>query len=1244
MLKTITTAFLCIILTAKGFSNDYQDAWEAIRSKDFKTAKEALLKATQNPATATDAYLTLLYLQTYEGKETKIDGLKEALLNTPDKNAYAYALWFNGAFLGNYNKKQSYQLDNLNTLISNNSFNGSMQAAAHYVKGMHYIFSHEFEKAKSEWAGINADEQWEITGPFENISGSGFNNNNGPITVADDNATFKGLNNIDVKWFVPSAVNAEGWMTTSFHILQYSAIVYAQSFVYAPEDMKVMLNAGCNGSLKVWVNDGAVLSESKERVTEIDYYKNYCTLKKGYNRVLVQLGYTTNSTPNFIIRFTDENLNPVKGLTYTNHVQPYTKGPDASSTQSLRHFAEEFFEKKIQEQPSNLLNYILLAETYLRDERTAEVRQIIEKALKISPDNPLLKLEDMQSLVKSGNHTALLEEVSWLKENDPTSYVNYQIEITNLINQEKYNEADEELTKMKDKYGEDQNITQMKIQILAKLGKVEELVKLIQSSHAAHPDNTSFLSMMFRVKKQVEKDAKGAIDVYEQFLKTNYNYEVFTSLADEYKEQGNYNKYAEMLKELYTQFPYDPRFATDLSTYYFEKQDYAKSLEYSLQALKLAPYTGKYWENAGTIQQAMHKDDDAIASLKKAIYYNRTNYDARKKLITLQKKTDLYKLLPDENVDAIVKKAPADEKYDYSFLLDNKGTIIYDEGASEEYTNYIVKLYSQKGIDTWKEVYLNYNDDNQELLVEKVEVIKANGTKVTAERDGTHVVFTGLEPGDAIHVQYRVQNYYTGRLAREFYDKYNFNYFVPSASTKYMLIVPKNYKFNVTMQNGKSEPVVKDVDDYKMYTWQAANQTALKTEPFMPPLNDVGNVLHISTLKSWADVANWYSDLCYQNLSNNFELNAAYDEIFSKKKAVSEYQKAKLIYEYILNNIRYSSVSFRQSGLVPQDISKIITTKLGDCKDLSSLFVALADKAGIHAQLVLIDTRDNGSKDMVLPSMSFNHCIVFAKLDGKDYYLELTDNNMPFGSLPNNLNGALSLLIPPHGQKATEDLKPLIAINKTRDVIARKVNVAISGKDEKISMDVQRTGSLTSGWRDEYGTLSEEKQSESFEQSISNGYKNPVKLESLSFTNLKNLSDSLRMQYKYTVKNEVIEAGSMKMIKIPFTDVIATMDNFSSDKRDFPIEYWNYENTDAYETEVNIELPAGQKFMEIPESQKFTFKNSTYSIQYVKQGEKLKIIRSVKLQRDNVSSTEYVQFKKFFNDIVDAESKYLVFK
>jgi len=1243
MKKTIAAALLTLICIFC-YANDYENAWKAIQAKDFKEAKSLLMKATKNPATALDAYMTLLYIRTYEGNESEIPGLVDELLKHEGRDAYLFATWFNGSILGQYGKKEPHQLNLLNKILSSGSFNGSLQSAAHYVKAMHHLYSHDYSKAKQEWALTGAIQDWQLTGPFENLSGSGFNSEFGPLKSPGPNAKFKAANNVDVQWFTPLRLNREGWTFTYSHLPNSSAIIYAQTFVNSPDDMDVLINAGCNGSLKVWVNDGLVLSESRERTTELDYYKNHCKLKKGYNRVLVQLGYTDNTSPNFIIRFTDDKFNPVKGLTVSTELQSYPKASDAASTKSIKHFAELYFEKKVAAGPNNLVNYILLAQAYLRNQRVSEARSTIEKALKLSPDNSLLKFELIQSLIKAGNRTLLLQEVDWLKENDPESFLNYQLKIQNLIDEEKYTEAEEVLNKMEKLYREDASTMSTRLTILAKMEKVEDLLKLVDKAHKAYPDNTEFLSMKFRIEKLLMKNNKGAINIYEKFLKNNYNYSIITNLADEYKDIGQTNKYLDILEELYKEWGADPRFAKALSKYWYEKRNFKKALQYGLEAIQLAPYNGRHWENVATIQEEMGNKDEAIESYKKALYYDRTNYDVRKKLNMLQNKPDLYKLLPEVEPYAIIRQAPINKEYNFTYLIDEKAAIIYEEGASEEYTTYAVKLNTEKGIDTWKEIYLSYSYSTQDLLVEKAEVVKANGSKVTAERDDDHVVFPGLEVGDAIYVKYRVQNYSRGRLGREFYDQFTMNSFVPSRHARYTLVAPKDYKFNWHLTNSDLQPATKPAGEYKVYTWELKDVAALKSEPLMPNLNDVGVVLHISSIKSWSDVAQWYSDLSYQDLRDNVELNNLYAEIFPDDKKMSNLEKARKIYDYIVTNIRYSSVDFRQSGLVPQEISKIISTRLGDCKDMSMLYVALAKMAGIPAQLVLIDTRDNGTKDMILPTMGFNHCIAMAKIDGKDYYIELTDSKLPFGSLGNNLTGALSLLVPNHGEKANAELKPLQAPAKTPDRSIRNINVTVTGKDIRLNVVTKRYGSLTSGWREDYSTLPPEKQREEYEQTISNGYKNPVKLESLEFEGLNDLGDSLITKYTYTVKNEVVEAGSMRMLKVPYIDLVATLENFTADERKFPIEYWKYENVDEYETVITIQLPTGQKFIEIPQNVNLSFKGITYSLKFTKEGEKLKIHRKAKMQRDNIQPSDYAAFKKFFNDIVEAETKYVVFK
>src|SRR5579875_989720 len=394
-MRKIVLAVSLLMCTVCAFAtDDYGKAWQALNTNNRKDASAFLEKAAQNPATALDASLTAAFLQAFNGKDGPVNGLVESLEKTgADKNAYLFALWFNDALLGDYGKKSAYQLNLINKIIADNTYNGSLQAAAHYVKSLHYVFANDRSKARQEWAEINALENWQLVGPFENITGTGFNGQFGPLLAPDAGTKFKAINNAEVNWFTPAKMNNEGWIFTHAHIPENTAIIYAQTFVYAPQEMKVLLNAGASGSLKIWVNDALVLSESKERVTELDYYKNHCTLNKGYNRVLVQLGYTDLATPNYIIRFTNENFNALKELKTTAQVQPYTKNTTAGSSASIKHFAEAYFEKKMAAEPDNLINYLLLSQAYMRCSRFVEARQVIDKALKIAPDNSLVRFQ-----------------------------------------------------------------------------------------------------------------------------------------------------------------------------------------------------------------------------------------------------------------------------------------------------------------------------------------------------------------------------------------------------------------------------------------------------------------------------------------------------------------------------------------------------------------------------------------------------------------------------------------------------------------------------------------------------------------------------------------------------------------------------------------------------------------------------------------------------------------------------------
>jgi predicted Zn-dependent protease len=1241
------TAVICCNITVS--ANDYEDAWKALHKNDRKTARVLLQKAMADASTSVDAYLTYIYLQTFEGKEADVNNfLSTVYKKVTDANPYLYSLWFNDAVLGDYGKKsKAHQLELLRKLVTDPGINGSIKSAARYVFATHYQYSNDFNNAHKEWSQMESvGPEWQYVGPFDNLSGSGFNKNYGPLEHPEAAAKFTSVNNAIISWFTPNSFNKEGWTLPYAHFRYNTAVVYAQAFINAPSDMKVLLNAGASGSLKVWINDQPVLSESKELVTELDYYSNYIQLKKGYNRILVQLGYTDNSFPNFIIRLTDDNHNAIKGLSYNSALQPYVKATPANSPlKSLKHFAEAFFEKKIQDSPENFLNYILLSQAYLRNKKTAEGRKVVTDALEKFPNNSLLRFQLMQCLLKDGNNTLLSQEVERIKETDPECLLTYKVNIARLQEEKKYEEAFEELEKFVAMFGEDESTMTTRIQLLGAQNKMDELVTTIEKGYRLYPQHKDMVRMMFSLTKNLNKNAKGAIKIYESFLKNNFDYQLTSSLAAEYNELGLPDKALDQYQRLRDQFPYDPEQHMNIAKHYYDKQQFSKALEYTKNALAQAPYVAAYWESLGLEQQQLRQNNEAIESFRKALYYDANNYGARERLRELQKKPAVWKAFPETDVYALIRNAPT-KAYDYNFyyLLDEKSTVVYPEGATELYVTMAVRILNEKGIDDWKHTSLPYNPNQQSLLVEKAEVVKKNGSKMKAEQDGGDLVFTGLEAGDALVIRYKIQYYSHGRLAKEFWDKYSFNAFVPVELTRYSLLIAKNIPIQHKLLNGSLSPAVSTYDDFNLYIWEVKDAPIIKDETLMPPSGDVALSLHLSTMPAWSAVVAWYRDLSSSKIEEDFEVKQVFHELFPSGTAkLTELQKARIIYKYITGNIRYSSISFRQSAYTPQKPAVTINTRLGDCKDLATLFVVLGNLANINANLVLVDTRDNGLHEMLLPSVEFNHCIVKTQLDGKEYFLELTDNDLPFASLPYNLHNAAYLVI--SSDTLGAKLQYLHAINRTKDKLRRDITISIKDTDISLSVKAFKTGSLTSSMRADYAKLSNEKQKEMLEKSLSSNFKNPVKLSSLHFQGLEPVGDSVLYDYTYKVSNEVAEVGEMGMIKIPFGDVVASMDNFSVEERQYPVEYWKYENTDEYETIITIHAPDGKQFIEVPKNEECSFRGSRYSLQFVKKANnQLQIIRKASLVRDNIEANEYAAMKAFFNKIVKAESRYIVFK
>lgn len=1256
MRRTTMRVLLCCIMfvavTTRTHAGDYEKAWEAMHKNDKVHAYELFRKVLKSdPAHKQNAYAALMLLEGYDGRgDTFLERYPSPFTVISDLNPYTYALWFSDGIFGAYGIKKGKQLDNLNTVISDPRFNGSLHAAAKYYKGLHHLMGRQMTASAALYGQIGALNNWQFVGSFDNISGSGFNKEYGPLKQPETGKGFTSYNNTQIDWFKPLVTDSAGWMFVGTLFPAANSVGYAQTFVHSPSDQDAILCLGGNGSMKAWLNDKLLIAEEDEIATELDKFNVRVHLKKGYNRVLVQIGFT-NPGANFIVRLTDDKYETLKGITTSDKVETYPVDKSTDAPVLLPHFAEAYFKKQAEKYPNDPIYAILLARVYNRNQQFDKSKDALFKFFEKNPGDPLLAYQYLECLSSKYDRTDISALVELLKQIDPDNTLVMQGHESELEDEKKWSEALEVVNSLEAREGQSVWTVSKKMYLHANLQHVDSMVTLLKKAYELYPDNNDIVLGMYAYNQKMVRNPAEAIKILEKYAAGHNNPKAQEQLAEDYFQQNEPEKGLATLRDIIQTAPYEMYVYAPIISHFFAAQQYDSAIHYLEIEHAISPYDAN---PLGTIATCYLQKGDKAKALEYykqalALYAGGTTY--REKIRELQNKPDVFSFFPKMDYYAAINKdlkAPQDTTKSFYYIFDEQNVVLYAEGASEQVTNTAIYINKKDAIDQWKEVSIPYNATYSDLTIIKAEVVKANGTKISAETYDNDMVFTRLEPGDVIYYNYKVSNFGIGRLGREYWDKFYFQASVPTGLARYSLMVAAPLTINYVMKHADEvKPVESQHEDFHMYTWEMKNVPAFKEEFYSPSLADVGKVLHVSTVKSWDVIAEWYSDVTRQQSKENFDVLKTLQQIFPEGDVnkLSNDEKAKRIYNFIEQNISYSSVAFRQGAYIPQRASKTLNTRLGDCKDVSTLFVSLARKVGLDANLVLVSTRRSGQESMVLPSMEFNHCIARFK-DGEKYrYLELTDNQLPYGSLPQNDVGAQVLNIP-----FNYDTKETISLLKPEvrnDVsLHRQTKIQVDATDLHVKTILTVTGEVASGMRSRFAGKDEEEMRKALQQSAASHFKNAVSLDSFDVANLDNLADSATVGTAYTVKNEVIGVGDINMIKPPFMDVIATSDIFNSEPRQYPFEYWQYENTDHYTSEIELELPAGKVFDQVPSDVKASFRDMQYTLTYQKVAPGRLIINRRFLTNiiDNIPASEVGQMKDFFNLIVNAEQKYISFK
>ncbi|MGH9407635.1 MAG: DUF3857 domain-containing protein, partial [Terriglobia bacterium] len=261
-----------------------------------------------------------------------------------------------------------------------------------------------------------------------------------------------------------------------------------------------------------------------------------------------------------------------------------------------------------------------------------------------------------------------------------------------------------------------------------------------------------------------------------------------------------------------------------------------------------------------------------------------------------------------------------------------------------------------------------------------------------------------LQVGDAVEFQY-TRAIRTPYMAGNFWADYSLDRANPITAATVVLDVPASRKLTF-----KSDPcfpfTVKKENGRKQYRWQIAKLDPPKSfRAYRPPL------FAASTLSSWKQVADWYTNLQSDGTRITPEIQALAAKLTAGQTTPE--QKVDAIYGYVSEKIRYVALEFGIGGYQAHAAGVVLASGYGDCKDKSDLLATLLAAAGIKAYPALVNAVASEIEPAVPMPSQFDHVMTVVPLNGKDLWLDSTMETAPPGVLSPAVLGKQALLIEP---------------------------------------------------------------------------------------------------------------------------------------------------------------------------------------------------------------------------------------
>lgn len=414
------------------------------------------------------------------------------------------------------------------------------------------------------------------------------------------------------------------------------------------------------------------------------------------------------------------------------------------------------------------------------------------------------------------------------------------------------------------------------------------------------------------------------------------------------------------------------------------------------------------------------------------------------------------------------------------------------------------------------------------------------------------------------------------------------------------------------------------------YVYTATNIPAVQYEEHSLPFFSIAPQAHFSLdnfylkgvsghAKNWSEFGTWMENTLMYDVKELPEETITKIK-FLVKDETTNIGKARKIYQYLQDKVRYISVQIGIGGWKPMLASEVDELSYGDCKALTNYTKVLLEAVGVPSYYTVLysgDGKRNITKDF--SSLQGDHVILGIPEGEEIIWLECTSQDTPFGFGGDFSDDRDVLIITPEGGKIvhTKVYSAEESLQETIGTIALDANGGIKAGFQQASLGLQYDNKY------HYENKTSKEQIRSYKKRWS--YITGLEIEDVGIENNKIdivFTEKLKV---YAPKYTTIIGDDLLFCANVFNQSQYIPPRITNRKQQLNISM-AYKDVDRFE----IEIPEGYLVESLPENKLIENKFGTYSIGFKEIAEnKIEYTRTLVINKGVFPPEEYAAYRSF---------------